>query len=70
MTSTNVAVMQKAVIEARVFRIDWSRKPSWVPTGIWMALGKRRLPFTGRWENLGEIASSEKGTVTMFPVKA
>lgn len=49
-------------IQARVFRIAWDRKPFFIPRGIWMALGKRRFPGTGRWENLGEIASSDDGS--------
>lgn len=54
----------KVSIQARVFRIAWDRKPSWVPKGVWLWLGKKRVPWTGRWENLGEIASSEKGTAS------
>lgn len=55
----------KISIEARVFRIAWDRRPSWVPTGVWLFLGKRRVPFTGRWENLGQVATSENGTAEM-----
>jgi hypothetical protein len=49
-------------IQARVFRIAWDRKPFFIPKGLWMALGRRRIPGTGRWENLGTIATSENGT--------
>ncbi len=55
-------------IEARVFRIAWDRKPSFISKGIWLALGKRRFPGTGRWENLGEIASSRDGSASMQPI--
>lgn len=58
----------KVIIQARVFRIAWDRKPSWVPYGIWLWLGKKRVSFTGRWENLGEIANSENGTATIEPL--
>lgn len=52
-------------IQARVFRIAWDRKPFFIPRGIWMALGRRRFPGTGRWENLGTIADSERGTAEL-----
>lgn len=48
-------------IQARVFRIAWDRKPWYIPKGMWLALGKKRFPGTGRWENLGEIASTAQG---------
>ena len=51
-------------IQARVFRIAWDRKPFFIPKGLWMALGRRRVPGTGRWENLGEIASSREGSAS------
>lgn len=54
-------------IQARVFRIAWDRKPFFIPRGIWMALGRRRFIGTGRWENLGTIASSENGTAELNP---
>lgn len=54
-------------IQARVFRIAWDRKPFFIPRGMWMALGKRRFYGTGRWENLGTIASSENGTAELNP---
>lgn len=55
----------KVTIQARVFRIAWDRKPGYCPKGLWLWLGKKRIPFTGRWENLGVIASSEDGTATI-----
>lgn len=55
-------------IEARVFRIAWDRKPNWIPKGLWLALGKRRIPGTGRWENLGEIAHSRDGSASLRPI--
>lgn len=55
-------------IEARVFRIAWDRKPNWISQRIWLALGKRRFPGTGRWENLGEIASSKDGSASLQPI--
>lgn len=51
-------------IQARVFRIAWDRKPNWCSKGLWMWLGKKRIPGTGRWENLGTIASSAQGTAS------
>lgn len=63
---TNIELRPTAVIEARVFRA--SPAPRFVPQWVWTALAKRRIPGTGRWENLGEIASSKQGTVT-FPLK-
>lgn len=67
MSEASAKTEPKVTIQARVFRIAWDRRPSWVPKGVWMWLGKRRVSFTGRWENLGIIASSEDGTVTMRP---
>lgn len=52
-------------IQARVFRIAWDRRPFFIPKGVWMALGRKRFMFTGRWENLGTIASSEEGTAEL-----
>ena len=67
MSEARVSTEPKVSIQARVFRIAWDRKPGWCPRGIWLWLGKKRIPFTGRWENLGEIATSENGTVTIRP---
>ncbi len=55
-------VQTKSSIQARVFRIAWDRKPFFIPRGMWLWLGIKRIPGTGRWENLGEIASSDEGT--------
>jgi len=49
-------------IQARVFRISWDKKPGWIPRMVWLWLGKKRISWTGRWENLGEIANSQNGT--------
>lgn len=54
-------------IQARVFRIAWDRRPSWVPKALWLWLGKKRVGFTGRWENLGIVASSDEGTASIAP---
>lgn len=53
----------KATMSARVFRIAWDRKPKLIPPGIWLWLGKKRIPYVGRWEDLGQIASTEDGSL-------
>jgi len=60
----STVVTQKVTMHARVFRIAWDRKPWFVPTSVWLWLGKKRVPGTGRWQDLGEIANSEKGTAS------
>lgn len=62
MSEASAETKAKVSIQARVFRIAWDRKPKFISQAIWLWLGKRRIWYTGRWENLGEIASSEKGT--------
>lgn len=56
---------QNISIQARVFRIAWDRKPWFIHRSVWLWLGKRRVSWTGRWENLGEIANSRDGTAEM-----
>jgi hypothetical protein len=53
-------------ITAKVFRIDWNRKPRLFSDRLWLWLGKRRVPGTGRWEDLGEIASSARGNASII----
>lgn len=65
MTPNTAAGVASASITAKVFRIDWHRKPSFIPTAMWLWLGKKRYGFAGHWEHLGEIASSDKGTATV-----
>lgn len=67
MSGAETRTEPKVEIQARVFRIAWDRKPNIVPTKVWMWLGKKRVPFTGRWENLGTIARSEDGTARIVP---
>jgi len=55
----------KVSIQARVFRIDWAKRPGWMPKALFLFLAKRQVQWTGRWENLGEIASSERGTASV-----
>jgi len=57
---------QSISIQARVFRIAWDRKPKLVPKSVWLWLGKKRISWTGRWENLGEIANSKDGTAELI----
>lgn len=58
------SVRPNAVITARVFRAR-QEKPRFIPTRLWRYAQARRWPGTGRWENRGVIASTEKGTVTI-----
>lgn len=55
-------------IEARVHRINWDRRPTWISKGIWLWLGSRRIWGTGDWENLGQIASSKDGSASLQPI--
>lgn len=64
MSDSTVETKPKVEIKARVWRIAWDRKPKKCPEEVWRWLGKKRIPFTGRWENLGVIASSEMGTAS------
>lgn len=64
MSEAQVTTEPKVEIKARVWRIAWDRKPKHFPDRVWLWLGKRRILFTGRWENLGVIASSEMGTAS------
>ena len=62
----NLEAKTTVSIQARVFRIAWDRKPRLVPTALWLWLGKKRVPFTGRWDNLGQIAHSDEGTAEVL----
>ena len=48
-------VNPKISIQAKVYRINWERKPRFISKSLWLYLGKKRLPFVGKWENLGKI---------------
>jgi len=48
-------------IEARVFRA--AKRPTLVPSALWVWLAHKHIAFTGRWENLGTIAKSEDGNI-------
>lgn len=65
MAETRIPVEFKASMEAKVYRVAWDRKPRWIPESAWIWLAKRRFPGTVRCEDLGEIASSDKGTLTV-----
>lgn len=52
-----------ATLSAKVFRINWEKRPRLVPKSMWLWMGKKRFPFTGKWENLGVIASQDEGTL-------
>lgn len=54
----------KVTINARVFRAR-KDKPWFVPGFIWALAKKYRLPFSGTWHDLGEIASSERRTASV-----
>jgi len=49
---------QTITIQARVFRAR-KDKPKLMPTFLWSWAKRLRLPGTGRWENLGEVASNK-----------
>lgn len=50
---SNTKQSAKVTIHAKVFRKG--SKPKLIPEFIWNYLAKKRVPFTGRWEDLGEI---------------
>lgn len=56
-----VSKKPKAIIMARVFRAK-QEKPRLIPRFMWQFAQARKWPGTGRWENHGVIASSDKGT--------
>lgn len=43
----------KLSINAKVFRKG--PKPRWIPSRVWGWLARKRIPGTGKWENLGKI---------------
>lgn len=55
-------------IKAKVFRIDWNRRPKWISESLWLWMGKRRWAFTGHWEDHGVIATSEDGSASLRPI--
>jgi len=63
MATTQVQAQPQIQMKARVFRIAWDRRPFWIPKGVWLWLGKKRVPGTGRWEDHGVVAKSEDGTL-------
>jgi len=57
-------------ISAKVFRIDWNRRPKWISESMWLAMGRRRIFFTGHWEDHGVIATSEDGSASIEPISS
>lgn len=60
---TNVTAQYKAEIQARVFRVR--SKPTWFPRSIWNILSKYNTRLTHRTENLGTVASTKEGNITI-----
>ncbi len=58
-------INQSVRISAKVFRAH-KLKPWYVPEFFWGIAKQKRLAFAGRWEELGVIASSEKGTAEVL----
>jgi len=58
--STVAVKKPKAFIKARVFRAK-QQKPLLIPGALWRFAQARKWPGTGRWENLGTIASTDMG---------
>lgn len=48
-------VNPKISIQAKVYRINWERKPKFINKNVWLWLGKRHAPFVGKWEDLGKL---------------
>ena len=53
----------KTEMELVVFRINWSRRPKFVPKFVWLFLGKWRVPFVGDIERI-VVGENNNGSVT------
>ena len=60
MSKAVLNIGSKAIIKARVFRAH-QEKPRFIPRILWQFAQARKWPGTGRWENLGTLASTDMG---------
>lgn len=59
----NLGLGSNIHITAKVFRKG--PKPRLIPNGMWSWMARRRIPGTGKWIELGEIASTKQGNALL-----
>lgn len=58
-------VEAQVALSAKISRVAWDRKPSFIPASWWLFLKRMKVPGTYRVEDLGQIAHSRDGSVTL-----